>query len=165
MTMKYQTDHILVPASEFRPGDVDRLNQVLADAALGRPLRDPGVSSATASQCGLIRIPVDGADPVAIRDAMQAHVQPGGGELPTIIADNNATAGTTDEGTFFAAGKKSGHGVAAWLPAPQDEMPTWAVMVAVRRPPSDRPARQRRAPAPMAVRDGRLAVRHRRGST
>ena len=123
MTMKYQTDHILVPASEFRPGDVDRLNQVLADAALGRPLRDPGVSSATASQCGLIRIPVDGADPVAIRDAMQAHVQPGGGELPTIIADNNATAGTTDEGTFFAAGKKSGHGVAAWLPAPQDEMP------------------------------------------
>ncbi len=123
MTMKYQTDHILVPASEFGPGDVDRLNQVLADAALGRPLRDPGASSAAVSQCGLVRIPVEGADPVAIRDAVQAHVQPGGGELPTIIADTNATAGTTDEGTFFAAGKKSGHGVAAWLPAPQDEMP------------------------------------------
>jgi subtilisin family serine protease len=122
MTMKYQTGHILVPASEFRPGDVDRLNQVLADAGLGRPLRDPGDSSETASQCGLLRIPVDGADPVAIRDAVQAHVQLGG-ELPTMITDNHATAGTTDEGTFFAAGKKSGHGVAAWLPAPQDEMP------------------------------------------
>jgi Subtilase family len=122
MTMDYQTDHILVAASEFRPGDVDRLNQVLADAALGRPLGDPGVSSATASQCGLIRIPVAGADPLAIRDTAAAHVQPGGGELPTIILDRHSTAGTA-EGTFFAAGKKTGHGVAAWLPAPQDEMP------------------------------------------
>ena len=123
MTMNYREDHILVAASEFRPGDVDRLNQILADAALGRPLRDPGASSAAASEGGLVRIPVSGADPLAIRDTVQAHVQQGGGELPTLIPDFNSTAGTTGEGRFFAAGLKSGHGVAAWLPAPADEMP------------------------------------------
>jgi len=123
MTMNYQHGHILVAASEFRPGDVDRLNQVLADAALGRPLRDPGASSAAVDQGGLVRIPVSGADPLAIRDTVQAHVQQGGGEWPTLILDCNFTAGTTDKGTFFAAGLKSGHGVAAWLPAPADEMP------------------------------------------
>jgi hypothetical protein len=122
MTMNYQEGHILVAASEFRPGDVDRLNQVLADAALGRPLRDPGASSAAVKQGGLVRIPVSGADPLAIQDTVQAHVQQGGGELPTLIADFNSSAGT-DKGTFFAAGLKSGHGVAAWLPAPADEMP------------------------------------------
>lgn len=124
MTMNYQEDHILVAASEFRPGDVDRLNQVLADAALGRPLRDPGASSAAVDRCPLVRIPVSGADPLVIRDTVQAQVQPGGGDLPTLIADFNSTAGTTDNGTFFAAGLKSGHGVAAWLPAPGDEMPS-----------------------------------------
>jgi subtilisin family serine protease len=129
MTMNYREDRILVAASEFRPGDVDRLNQVLADAALGRPLRDPAAGSAAADQGGLIRIPVSGADPLAIRETVRAHVQQRGGELPTLIADFNSTAGTTDPGMFFAAGKKSGHGVAAWLPAPEDEMPprpSWA---------------------------------------
>jgi hypothetical protein len=121
--MNYREDRILVAASEFRPGDVPRLNQVLADAALGRPLRDPGADSAAVNQGGLIRIPVGGADPLAIRDTVQAHVHQGGGELPTLILDFNSTAGTTDKGTFFAAGMKSGHGVAAWLPAPADEMP------------------------------------------
>ena len=110
MTMNYRDDHILVAASEFRPGDVDRLNQVLAGAALGRPLRDPGASSPAAAQGGLIPIPVDGADPLAIRDATAAHVQQGGGELPALIPDFTSVVGTTDEGTFFAAGKKSGHG-------------------------------------------------------
>ncbi len=123
MTMNYREDHILVAASEFRPGDVERLNQVLADAALGRPLRDPGASSAAASEGGLVRIPVSGADPLAIRDTVHAHVQQGGGELPALIPDFQSTAGTVEEGTFFAAGLKSGHGVAAWLPAPADEMP------------------------------------------
>jgi hypothetical protein len=122
MTMNYQEDHILVEASEFRPGDVARLNQVLADAALGRPLRDPEASSVAIDQDALIQIPVSGADPLAIRDAVAAHVQRGGDELPTLIADFKSRAGTS-EGTFFAAGKKSGHGVAAWLPAPADEMP------------------------------------------
>jgi Subtilase family len=135
MTMNYREDHILVAASEFRPGDVTRLNQVLADAALGRPLRDPAASSAAASEGDLVRIPVSGADPLAIRDTVQAHVQQGGGELPTPILDHNSTAGT-DEGMFFTAGGlKSGHGVAAWLPAPADEMlprPSWS-------PPADHP--------------------------
>jgi hypothetical protein len=123
MTMNYREDHILVAASEFRPGDVDRLNQVLADAGLGRPLQDPGASAAAAGQGGLIPIPVGAADPLAIRDTVLAHLQQLGGQLPTLIPDFNSVAGTTGEGTFFAAGKKSGHGVAAWLPAPADEMP------------------------------------------
>ena len=123
MTMNYRDDHILVAASEFQPGDVDRLNRVLAKAELGRPLRDPGASSAAVTQGGLIPIPVDGADPLAIRDTVAAHVQQGGEALPAPILDHTSDAGTTDEGMFFAAGKKSGHGVAAWLPAPEDEMP------------------------------------------
>ena len=53
MTMNYREDRILVAASEFQPGDVDRLNQVLADAALGHPLRDPGASSVAVNQGGL----------------------------------------------------------------------------------------------------------------
>lgn len=122
MTMDYQEDHILVEASEFRPGDVTRLNQVLADAALGRPLSDPEASFAAVDQDALIQIPVSGADPLAIRDTVAAHVQQSGGDLPTLMADFKSRAGTA-EGTFFAAGKKSGHGVAAWLPAPADEMP------------------------------------------
>lgn len=122
MTVNYRKDHVLVAASEFRPGDVDRLNQVLADAGLGRPLQEPEASSGAANQAGLIRLAVDGADPLAIRDTVQAHVQQGRGQLPMTMTDLVSTAGT-DEGTFFAAGKKSGHGVAAWLPAPADEMP------------------------------------------
>jgi hypothetical protein len=121
MTMSYRKDHILVAASEFRPGDVARLNQVLEDAGLGRPLRDPEPSSAAVTAGGLIQIPVSGADPLAIRDATAAHRQRGG-QVPTGVLDLNSKAGT-DTGAFFAAGKKSGHGVAAWLPAPADEMP------------------------------------------
>jgi hypothetical protein len=78
MTMNYREDHVLVAASEFRPGDVARLNQVLADAALGRPLRDPEASSAAVDDDALIQIPVSGADPLAIRDTVAAHVQRGG---------------------------------------------------------------------------------------
>lgn len=129
MTVNYRKDHVLVVASEFRPGDVDRLNRVLADAGLGRPLQDPGASSTAADQAGLIRLDVDGADPLAIRDTVQAYVQQGRGELPTLMPPFVSTAGTVGDGRFFAAGKKSGHGVAAWIPAPADEMsdkPSWS---------------------------------------
>ena len=30
MTMNYRKDHVLVRASEFRPGDIGRLNEVLS---------------------------------------------------------------------------------------------------------------------------------------
>ncbi len=163
MTMSYRKDHILVAASEFRPGDVARLNQVLEDAGLGRPLRDPEPSSAAVTAGGLIQIPVSGADPLAIRDATAAHSQQGG-QGPTGILDLNSSAGT-DTGTFFAAGKKSGHGVAAWLPAPADEMPPRRSWSPAADPPSDRAAGQRRAAARMAARPGWPALRHRRGDT
>jgi hypothetical protein len=123
MTVNYRKDHVLVAASEFRPGDVDRLNQVLADAGLGRPLQVPVASSGAANQAGLIRLAVDGADPLAIRDVVAAHAQQdGGGSL--VVPDFPYSAGTIDKGSFFLAdGKKSGHGTAAWLPAPADQMP------------------------------------------
>ena len=38
MTMNYRKDHVLVRASEFRPGDIGRLNEILDDARLGQPL-------------------------------------------------------------------------------------------------------------------------------
>jgi Subtilase family len=125
MTVNYRKDRILVPASEFQPGAVDRLNNVLEEAGLGRPLRQPEDSVPGASASALAALSVTGADPMAIREVVQAHPQGEGAGLPTVALDIPYSAGTVDSGTFFfaAAGKKSGHGTAAWLPAPADQMP------------------------------------------
>lgn len=123
MTVNYRKDRILVPASELQPGSVDRLNKVLEEAGLGRPLRQPQDSVAAASASALAALPVTGADPMAIRDVVRAHAQREGAGLPALALDIPSSAGTIDHGTFFAAGKKSGHGTAAWLPAPADQMP------------------------------------------
>jgi hypothetical protein len=61
---------------------------------------------------------------MAIRDAVQAHVlQDGDRGLPQLVPDVPYNAGTIGAGMFLADGKKSGHGIAAWLPAPADQMP------------------------------------------
>src|SRR5215471_6255566 len=123
MTVNYRKDRILVAASELRPGTVDRLNKVLAEAGLGQPLGQPAGSIPAG---GAAALPVTGADPMAIRDVVRAHAQQEGADLAIPLLDIPSSAGTADKGTFFtftAAGKKIGHGIAAWLPAPADQMP------------------------------------------
>jgi len=123
MTVDYRKDRILVPASELKPSAVDLLNKILEDAGVGQPLQQPEVSVPAASTSALVALPVTGADPMAIRDIVQAHAQREGAAAPTVALDIPYSAGTIDTGTFFAAGEKSGHGAAAWLPAPGNQMP------------------------------------------
>jgi hypothetical protein len=128
MSANYRKDGILVKASELRPGDVDRLNKVLEDAGLGRPLRQPETGTPAAGPSGLVELAVAGADPMAIRDAARAHAQRGGEEMPALTPPYEYDAGTVEHGAqytalFTAAGLKSGHGTVAWLPAPAYEMP------------------------------------------
>src|SRR6266516_5096012 len=123
MTVDYRKDRILVPASELKPGAVDLLNKILEDAGVGQPLQQPEVSVPAASTSALVALPVTGADPMAIRDIVQAHAQREGAAAPTVALDIPYSAGTIDTGTFYAAGEKSGHGAAAWLPAPGNQMP------------------------------------------
>jgi hypothetical protein len=128
MTVNYREDRILARASELRPGDIDRLNKILEDAGIGRPLRHPEAGSAAAGVSDLAVLPVVGADPMAVRDAVRAFIRQGGGELPTLVLDSQYNAGTVEDGAretdlFDASGKKSGHGTIAWLPAPAYEMP------------------------------------------
>ncbi len=128
MTVNYRKDRILAKASELRPGDIDRLNKILDDAGLGRPLRHPENGASAASVSDLAVLPVVGADPMAVRDAVRAFIGQGGAELPTLFPDYKHNAGTVEDGAratklFDASGKKSGHGTIAWLPAPDYEMP------------------------------------------
>jgi len=123
MRGNYRADRILALASELQPGDVDRLNKILEETGLGRPLRLPALR-APASTSRLTGLTVTGADPMAIRDAVQAHVmQDGDRGLPQLVPDVPYNAGTVGAGMFLADGKKSGHGIAAWLPAPANQMP------------------------------------------
>jgi subtilisin family serine protease len=123
MTVNYRTDYVMARADGFQPGDIGRLNKILADAGLGSPLSDPDDSQAAGVPAALIRVPVrDGADPLAIEAALRS-AQPDGEHGPAVVADRQSSAGTLVPGDFFAAGKKSGHGM-GWVPAPADEMPS-----------------------------------------
>src|SRR5207302_9482754 len=44
-------------------------------------------------------------------------------DMEAAMRGNLFRAGTSDMGMFHADGKKSGHGIGAWLPAPADPMP------------------------------------------
>ncbi len=122
MTTNYRKDHVLARADAFRPEDIDRLNKILDDAKLGRPLGEPASGQALDSRSPLISIPVHGKDPLVTEAAMRA-AQPAGQAGPAVFADRQSSAGTLLPGTFFtAAGKKSGHGL-GWVPAPGDELP------------------------------------------
>ena len=126
MSTNYREDRILVKASEFQPEDVDRLNKILEDAGHGRPLRQPESSAPAAGASGLVALTVAGADPMAIRDAVDAHARHSGEKSPTVALDHQLSSGAAEQARdteLTAAGLKSGHGAAAWLPAPSDEMP------------------------------------------
>jgi hypothetical protein len=128
MSANYRKDRILVKAPELQPGDIDRLNKVMEDAGLGRPLRQPETGIPAAGPSGLVELAVAGADPMTIRDVARAHARHNGEGLEVGL-HHEYHAGTVEHGAqnteLFAAGLKSGHGsgTIAWLPAPAYEMP------------------------------------------
>jgi hypothetical protein len=145
MTDSYRDDRVLVRASELGPGDLEQLNQHLADAGLGRPLGEPEpirTPGGPDGPGGLVRIPVQDGDPGDFLAALRARAAAG----PVPFPDRASLAGTVSQGVFFmhgkksghfvlagqksghfvwpflAAGKKSGHGL-GWVPAPDAELP------------------------------------------
>jgi subtilisin family serine protease len=121
MTTNYRKDHVLVRASEFRPGDIGRLNDVLRDANLGQLLGDPAEGPPPGAPGPMIKVPVEpGADPLVIQAAIQA-ARSAGQEAPAVSADPQSSAGTVLPGEFFVSGKKSGHGM-GWVPSPDGEL-------------------------------------------
>ncbi len=154
MTVNYSTSHVLARATGLRAADIDRLNEILAEAGVGRPLRHPAAGAPTADESGLTVLPLAGADPMAVRDAVRAAAAKGGG-VPSVILNHQYTAGTEvgkqyatgkqhaasakdGKGSvdlFSASGKKSGHGLVAWLPAPAYEMPPGKPLQESPRPP------------------------------
>jgi hypothetical protein len=169
MTVTYSTSHILVKTPRLHARDVDRLNEILDEAGLGRPLRHPEAGAPPAGWSGLAVLPLAGADPMAVRDTVRAAAAKGGGDLPSLILNHQYDAGTevgkqyaagtevgqqyaagtevgqqhaagTEVGErnvklFSASGKKSGHGLVAWLPAPAYEMPPSKPLQESPRPP------------------------------
>jgi subtilisin family serine protease len=118
MPASYRHDVILAPASALRPGEIDRLNDLLHDAGLGRPLRHPEDSPSEVAM-----LPVHSADPRAVRDALRRVPTERGEDLPELTLDFQYAAHTVeddakDREVFTADGKPSGHGMMGWLSAP-----------------------------------------------
>lgn len=129
MSRPYRTDIVLAPAwVAARPGEIERINELLAGTGLGRPLAPPPANPAPGIE--LVELPVS-ADPVAVRDALRWTADRGGEAVPELLPDFEHAAGTVDDNAtrrdlfpyYLASGRKSGHGTIAWLPAPEYEMP------------------------------------------
>lgn len=141
----YRPDVVLVPAwVAERPDAVERLNGLLAEAGLGRPLSPPAVPAAPGVE--LIELPVQG-DPVSVARASRRLAGRPDVEVPECLPDYECTAATVEDDAretnlypyFRASGRKSGHGTVAWLPAPDYVMPPKPP----RRPASQLPAGRR----------------------
>ncbi len=116
---------ILASRSVDRPGEIDRLNAILADAGLGRPLGPPERNTPTVSV-----LPVSGdVDPRRVVDTLRAAA-PGAGELHLQVSSgyrvHTVADGATDDdviATLMASGLKSGHGTVSWTQVPAADMP------------------------------------------
>lgn len=119
---------ILASRSVDRPGEIDRLNAILADAGLGRPLRPPERNTPTVSV-----LPVSGdVDPRRVIDTLR-RAAPGTGELHLQVLSGYRVHTVADDAThealvatvplLQASGVKSGHGTVSWTPVPAADMP------------------------------------------
>jgi len=118
---------ILASRSVDRPGEIDRLNAVLADAGLGRPLGAPERNTPTVSV-----LPVSGdVDPRRVVDTLRLAAS-GAGELDLQVLSgysvHTVADGATDEDLVAtvplrASGLKSGHGTVSWTQVPAADMP------------------------------------------
>ena len=124
---------ILASHSVNRPGEVDRLNTILEDAGLGRPLGPPARSTSS-----VVVLPVS-ADPRAVAAALRRAAPEGGGDhyeasSPYSVHTVNHDTTNTEQALIptvpllTAKGIKSGHGTVAWVPVGPDKMkpaPPW----------------------------------------
>lgn len=116
---------ILASRSVDRPGEIDRLNAILADAGLGRPLGPPERTTPTVSV-----LPVSGGvDPRRVVDTLRLAA-PGAGELHLQVLSgyrvHTVADGATGDhvvATLMARGLKSGHGTVSWTQVPAADMP------------------------------------------
>ena len=119
---------ILASRSVDRPGEIDRLNDILADAGLGRPLEPPERNTPTVSV-----LPVSGeVDLHRIVDTLR-QATPVAGELyPQVFSGyrvHTVSDNAPDEALvatvplLAASGLKSGHGTVFWTPVPAADMP------------------------------------------
>jgi subtilisin family serine protease len=119
---------ILASRSVDRPGEIDRLNAILADAGLGRPLGPPERNTPTVSV-----LPVSGdVDPRRVVDTLRLAAS-GAGELHLQVLSgyrvHTVADGATDEvlvatvPLLEASGLKSGHGTVSWTEVPAADMP------------------------------------------
>jgi subtilisin family serine protease len=117
---------ILASRSVDRPGEIDRLNAILADAGLGRPLGPPERNTPTVSV-----LPVSGdVDPHRVVDTLR-RAAPGADELHLQVLSgykvHTVADGATDEDVvstvLLASGVKSGHGTVSWTQVPEADMP------------------------------------------
>jgi subtilase family protein len=121
MSLSYRDDVILARASALGAADIDRANAILDAAGLGRPLDGPG-----SSLLDLVEVPLTGADPVAVRDALRA-ARGRGEDVPEYLPDPLYSSDTVEDAAqdrdLQANGKKLGHGLFAWLPVSPDRLP------------------------------------------
>jgi Subtilase family len=130
MPASYHQDVILAAPSARRPGEIDRLNAILQNAGLGRPLGPPEQGTSE-----LAVLPVSGADPQDVADALRKAAPEHGEDLLSATPDFVYNVDTvphrphgqdlvpSDPGLLIASGKKSGHGTVTWTPVPFEEMP------------------------------------------
>jgi hypothetical protein len=118
MVQAHRSDAVLVRSAALRSGDVDRLNALLDGAGLGRPLAEPALTGHE-----LVEVPLAGADPVAVREAVGA-ARGRGDQVPELMLDMTyAVDAGAPAPSLVAAGNKIGHGVPGWLPVPLTRMP------------------------------------------
>jgi hypothetical protein len=120
---------ILASHSVNQPGEVDRLNTILENAGLGRPLGPP----VRRTSAGVV-LPVS-EDPRAVAAALgQAtdhHIEVSSGySVHTVNHDTTNTKRPliATEPLIHADGLKTGHGTVAWIPVGPDKMkpaPHW----------------------------------------
>lgn len=114
------THAVLVRTSALRAGDLDRLNEILDAAGLGRPLGEPARTDHEYAQLPLAA----GAEPARIRDAVLA-ARGTGAPVPELELDATYTLGVAHavpDSFLLAFGDKLGHGI-GWLPVPLDRLP------------------------------------------
>jgi Subtilase family len=108
----YRSDVVLAPASlAAQPREIERLNAILDDAGLGRPL---GPAKSSTSELATLSV---SADPLVVSETLLRAGRERGIQMPELVADVQHRAGTLDhnprtmEFFFGAAGKKTGHGI------------------------------------------------------
>jgi hypothetical protein len=119
---------ILASRSVDQPGEIDRLNAILADAGFGRPLGPPERNTPTVSV-----LPVSGGvDPrtvvetlrLAAPGADELHLQVFSGYRVHTVSDNAQREPVVATVPLLkASGLKSGHGTVFWTPVLAADMP------------------------------------------